>query len=262
MTAVVSGLVVVRQFDFRHRGDRDFIGRPDHLGGKVVTSHASVLASAARNGKPRLRLALGFVLNWVHSHWHLVHWGDVSAYLGVIVTAVFGFLAYRSKQGAQTAKGEAETAKGEAKAQAERAERATKAAQDAAAAADRAAEAAERSAKAHETQTQLMQDQADAAQQKPWDIERHGGMDFRLRNRTRTPKYDVEVTGEPTGRNPNVFRPGGGRHENSLEMVDGAETVELDLFVAAQTQERWVMVSWRPTRDHTGDPWTQRIGLP
>ena len=45
-------------------------------------------------------------------------------------------------------------------------------------------------------------------------------------------------------------------------MVDGAETVELDLFVAAQTQERFVMVSWRPTRDYTGEPWTQRIGLP
>ena len=202
------------------------------------------------------------MLNWVHSHWHLVHWAT-SAYLGVIVTAVFGFLAYRSKQGAQTAKGEAETAKGEAKAQAERAERATKAAQDAAAAADRAAEAAERSAKAHETQTQLMQDQADAAQQKPWDIQRHGGMDFRVTQ----PHSDPEIRrgshrrayGEKPERVPSRRR---ATREQLFEMVDGAETVELDLFVAAQTQERWVMVSWRPTRDHTGDPWTQRIGLP
>lgn len=192
-------------------------------------------------------VALLVVLNWVHSHWHLIHWGDASAYLGVIVTAVFGFMAYRSKRDAETAKGEAESAKGEAERQAELADTAARAAQDAAAAAERSANAAERQAKAHETVAQLAQDQADAAQQKPWDIEHHGGMDYRLRNLTRTPKYDVVVTGEPTGRNPKVFRPGGGRHENSFEMVDGAETVELDLFVVAQTRERFVMVSWRPT---------------
>jgi hypothetical protein len=174
--------------------------------------------------------------------------------LAVILAAIFGVQAWRSSRRSKTAERESQTARDDAKRQAEAAGAAARAAEEAAAAAGRSADAAERSATAHETQTQLMQDQADAAQQKPWDIERHGGMGFRLRNLTRTPKYDVEVTGEPTGRNPNVFRPGGGRHENSFEMVDGAETVELDLFVAMQTQDRWVTVSWRPTPDHTGAP--------
>jgi hypothetical protein len=200
----------------------------------------------------------------VHSllHWLSLHWGDVvPTWLAVILAAIFGVQSWRSSRRSKTAERGSQTARDDATRQAGLADTAARAAEEAAAAAGRSADAAERSATAHETQTQLMQDQADAVQQKPWDIEGHGGMDFRLRNRTRTPKYDVEVTGEPTGRNPNVFRPGGGRHENSFEMVDGAETVELDLFVAMQTQDRSVTVSWRPTRDYTGEPWMQRIGL-
>jgi hypothetical protein len=197
---------------------------------------------------------LSFVLDWVHSHWHLIHWGDASAYLGVIVTAVFGVLAYRSKRDAETAKGEAER-------QAERAERATKAAQHAAAAADRSAAAAERSATADETQAQLAQGQADQAQQTPWGpIEHHGGDDFWLRNLTRTPKYDVAVTGQAASRNAQMFRMGGGR-SNSFDVVDGAESVALDLVITSHTVERFVTVSWRPTPDYTGEPWTQRVGL-
>jgi hypothetical protein len=118
-----------------------------------------------------------------------------------------------------------------------------------------------RFAAAHETQTALLQGAADAAERFPWVIEHHGGMDYRLRNRTNTPKYDVAATGEPAGRPPGAFRPGGGRG-NHLNVVDGRETVELDLFIAAQTEDRRVTVSWRPTSDHTGDPWTQRVGLP
>ena len=180
--------------------------------------------------------------HWGHSllHWLSLHWGDVvPTWLAVIVAAVFGV--------------QARTAEAEAKAQAERAERATKAAEDAAVAAKETASALGRSATAHETQAQLAQDQADEAQQKPWRIERPGDYDFRLVNLTKTPKYDVAVTGQPAKRNPNMFRMGGGR-SNSFDVVDGADTVELDLVITAQTLDRSVTVSWRPTSDHTGDP--------
>ncbi|KLO32019.1 hypothetical protein ABH37_11090 [Mycobacterium haemophilum] len=60
----------------------------------------------------------------------------------------------------------------------------------------------------------------------------------------------LAVTGEPV------------RAALYFDVVDGCETVELDLFVAMQTQDRRVAVSWRPTPDRTGDPWTQRLGLP
>ena len=53
---------------------------------------------------------------------------------------------------------------------------------------------------------------------------------------------------------------GGG--DNQFDVVDGREIKPLDLFVHLNTQDRSVTVSWRPTTDHTGDPWTQRIGLP
>lgn len=200
------------------------------------------------------------MLHWVQSHWHLIHWGDASAYLGIVVTATFGFLSWRSSQ-------RSKKSVVEAKAEADRAERATKAAEDAAEssrrsadASERSALAGERSATAGETQARLLQSQADAAEQKPWRVERRGGMDFRLVNRIATAKYEVVVNGEPARTPPGVFRPGGGR-ANQFEVVDGHETVELDLFVAAQTMDRAVTVSWRPTPGHTGDPWTQRCGL-
>ena len=31
---------------------------------------------------------------------------------------------------------------------------------------------------------------------------------------------------------------------------------------AIGVRDRSVTVSWRPTPDHTGEPWTQRVGLP
>jgi hypothetical protein len=244
---------------------RDFAGRQCHL--DCHTSNAIV----AGNGKTTLsQLLLLFVLNWLHSHWHSVHWGDASAYIGIVVTAFFGFLSWRSSRRSKTAKDEAETAKGEAKAaeaeakaQAERAERATKAAEEAAAAAGQAVVELRRSATAQETHTALLQDAAEQAERFPWDIIRMGdSMDFRLVNLTNARKYEVVVTGEPvqTGRS-GVFRPGGGG-SNQFDVVDGRDTVELDLFVALQTQDRSVTIHWRPTRDHTGDPWTQRRGLP
>jgi hypothetical protein len=107
-----------------------------------------------------------------------------------------------------------------------------------------------------------LQDAAEQAERFPWVIHRQGdSMDFRLLNLTNTRKYQVVVTGEPAGRPAGVFRMGGGG-DNQFDFVDGRETVELDLFVAAQTIDRSVTVSWHPTQDHTGEPWTQRIGLP
>jgi hypothetical protein len=86
-------------------------------------------------------------------------------------------------------------------------------------------------------------------------------MDYRLVNLTNARKYEVVVSGEPARRPEGAFRPGGGR-SNSFALVDGRDRVELDLFLALQTTDRAVTVSWRPTPDHTGDSWTQRIGLP
>lgn len=85
-------------------------------------------------------------------------------------------------------------------------------------------------------------------------------MDFRLTNLTNTRKYVVVVTGEPTGVPPEVFVPGGGG-DNSFDVVDGRQTVELDLYVMMQ-MDRTMTVNWHPTPDHDGEAWTQRIGLP
>jgi hypothetical protein len=202
----------------------------------------------------------------VHSlfHWLSLHWGDVvPAWLAVLVAAFFGVQAWCSARQSKTARDAARTAEAAAKTEAERAERATKAAENAAAAADRSAGAAERSAAAQETHTALLQDAADAAERAPWGVDRAGdSMDFRLVNLTTTRKYEVVVTGEPVrGANAGAFRMGGGR-SNSFAVVDGRDRVELDLFIALQTMDRAVTVSWRPTPDHTGDSWTQRIGLP
>lgn len=140
--------------------------------------------------------------------------------------------------------------------------RARKAAEDAAAAAARSAAAEERSATAHEKHAQLAQDHAAAEEQAPWRVTRPGKQDFRLVNLTATRKYDVVVTGEPTGRVAGAFRASGAATPNRFAVIDGRDTVELDLFVALQTQDRSVTVSWRPTADYTGQPWTQRCGLP
>ncbi len=86
----------------------------------------------------------------------------------------------------------------------------------------------------------------------PWRIERRGGADWQLVNLTNTRKYDMRVSGEPVR----------ARGTNHFDVVDGRETVGIDLFVAWQTRDRRVTVSRRPTPDHTGDPWTQSIGLP
>ncbi|WP_142282268.1 hypothetical protein [Mycobacterium sp. IEC1808] len=196
-----------------------------------------------------------FVPHWVHTVlcWFSSHWGDVvPAWLGVFVAGIFGWLSLRSARRSAAAERESRAAKDEAKAQADRADRATTAAENAAAAADRSAAAAERWASAHEAQTALLQDAADAAERAPWRMVRPRDQDFRLVNNTDTQKYEVDVTGEPAR----------GMGNNHFDVVDGRETVELDLFVAAQTQDRRVTVSWRPTPDHTGDPWTQRLGLP
>lgn len=192
-------------------------------------------------------------------HWLSLHWGDVlPTWLGVILAAVFGWQSWCSSRRSAAAEGRSREAEEEAR---EQADRATKAAEDAVAAAERSAAAEERSATAQETQARLAQDQATADEQAPWRVTRHGQMDFRLVNRTKTRKYEVVVNGEPARTPPGVFRPGSGR-ANQFAVVDGSDTVELDLFVAMQTRDRSVTVSWRPTPDHTGDPWTQRCGLP
>lgn len=186
-------------------------------------------------------------------HWLSQHWGDVvPTWLAVILAAVFGVQSWRSSRQSRSARDAAQAAEARAEAQVERA---IKAAEDAAAAADR-------SATAQEAHTALLQDAADGEERFPWRIDRMGkSMDFRLVNMTKTRKYRVIVTGEPTGQPAGVFRPGGGG-DNCFDAVDGRETVELDLFVAMQTVDRSVTVCWHPTPDHTGEAWTQRIGLP
>jgi hypothetical protein len=208
---------------------------------------------------------LVFVPHWVHSllHWLSVHWGDVvPAWLAVIVAGVFGWLSWRSSRRSSASERESRAAEDEARQQADRADRATAAAEIAATAADRSAAAAERWASAHEAQTALLQAAADAAEQAPWRLVRPDRQDFRLVNDTNTRKYEVDVTGEPVRGGTKTFRAGGGGGRNHFDFVDGREALELDLFVAMQTRERFVTVSWRPTPDHTGDPWTQRVGLP
>jgi len=160
------------------------------------------------------RAMVGPVPHWLHSLLPWLQWGTVPAWIAAVVAAWSAYKSRRSRR-------ESEAAEVAAK---EQADLATKAAQDAAETATRSADAAERSATAHETQAQLLQDEADAAERSPWRIEHHGGMDYRLRNRTNTPKYDVTVTGQPAGRPPGVFRPGGGGG-NRFDVVDGREKV-------------------------------------
>lgn len=214
--------------------------------------------SGAARAKATVDLAsavsLLFVPCWVHSllDWLSQRWGDVvPAWLAVLVAAFFGVQSWRSSRRAEAAKAAAQAAESKA----------TEAAEEAAVAAERSADAAERLATAQEAQVVLLQDAAEAEERKPWRIHRVGNaMDFRLTNRTNIPKYAVVVTGEPTGVPSDVFIPGGGG-DNSFDVVDGQETVELDLYIMAQTVDRSVTVNWHPTPDHDGDAWTQRVGL-
>jgi len=205
--------------------------------------------------EPASAVSLLFVPCWVDSllHWLSQHWGDVlPAWLAVVVAALFGVQSWRSSRRSETAKAAAQAAES----------RATKAAEAASAAAARSADAAERLATAQEAHIVLLQDAADAEDRNPWRIDRTGNaMDFRLTNGTRTRKYAVVVTGEPTVRPPDVFIPGGGGY-NRFDVVDGQQAVRLGLFVSMQTADRTVTVNWHPTPDHSGDAWTQRIGLP
>jgi hypothetical protein len=197
-------------------------------------------------------------------HWFSLHWGDVvPAWLAVIVAGVFGIQAWcSSRRSAASARGSKASVQA-AKAEADRAERATKAAEEAAASAGRSATAAERSAAADETQARLLQAQADAAEQSPWDIERPSQHVFFLVNLTNTPKYNVSVSGEPVvaASNPNVFGPGGGRR-NQFEVFDGRDRQRLNVLLHAATTDPSVTISWHPTPDHKGEPWTQHRGLP
>jgi hypothetical protein len=185
-------------------------------------------------------------VHWIQSHWHLIHWGDASAYLGMVITAVFGVLAVRSSRRSKAAEREAKTAETEAKAQAERA---TKAATDAIAAAHRAATALERSAMADETQAKLAQNQADLAEQRPWWIDQGGSTGFRLHSRTDTLKYNVSLSGDPAD-----------ARDNHFDVVHGRGPVALDLITGLPSEDR-VVISWHPAPDHTGPAWTQPIDL-
>jgi hypothetical protein len=127
-------------------------------------------------------------------HWLSPHWGDVvPAWLAVIVVGVLGWSSWCSSRRSSAAERKSRDAKHPA----------------------------------HEAQAQLAQDRADATELFPWRIDRTDRQHFRLVNLTHTRKYDVVVTGEPAGRAPGVFRPGGGRG-NRLEVIDGRETKELD----------------------------------
>jgi hypothetical protein len=88
--------------------------------------------------------------HWLPSLFHWLHWGDVPAYLGAAISALFGFLSWRSSRRSKAAELEAE----------QQAERAIKAAEDAAAAQEQTAEETKRLATAQERQTHLAEQQA------------------------------------------------------------------------------------------------------
>jgi hypothetical protein len=166
------------------------------------------------------------------THWlHSLNWGDVPAWVAAVVAVIFGVLSWRSAR--------------KSKAERKQAERATKAA-------ERYAAAAERSAAVEEKQLELAQKDADAAERYPWYIERRSDGDFLLHTRTDTPKYNVDVTGDPA----NAAEDG----SNHFEIVHGRSPVALDLYITAQSDDT-VVVSWHPTPDHTGEAWTQPIDL-
>jgi hypothetical protein len=143
----------------------------------------------------------------------------------------FGVLSWRSSR--------------RSKAEREQAERATEAA-------ERFASAAERSAAVGEKQLELAQQDADAAERYPWYIERRGSGDFLLHSRTDTVKYNVEVSGDPA----DAAEDG----RNHFDVVHGRGPVALDLFITSHTEDT-VVVSWRPTPNHSGERWTQPIDL-
>ena len=107
----------------------------------------------------------------------MLHWGEVPAWAAVFLSALFGYLSWRSSRRSKDAELDA---KGQA-------DRATKAAEDAVAAQDKLAAATERLADATERQW-------DAAEENPWRIERDDKGD-RLRNVTATTKYHVHLRG-------------------------------------------------------------------
>jgi len=168
--------------------------------------------------------------------------GDVPAWLAAVISVIFGVLSWRSSRKSKAEREQAERATLAAEQHAAAAERATQAA-------ERHASAAERSAAADEKQLELAQKDADAAERYPWYVERRGSGDFLLHSRTDTPKYSVDVTGDPAD-----------AEENHFDVVHGRGPVAVDMFITAQSEDT-IVVSWHPTPDHAGEAWTQPIDL-
>lgn len=90
---------------------------------------------------------------------------------------------------------------------------------------------------------ELGQKDADAAERYPWYVERRGSADFLLHSRTDTPKYNVDVSGDPA----DAAEDG----SNHFDVVHGRGPVALDLFITSHSEDT-VVVNWHPTPDHTG----------
>jgi hypothetical protein len=163
------------------------------------------------------------VPHWLDSLSHSLHWGDVPAYLGAVVSALFGFLSWRSSRRSKAAEREAKQH-----------------ADDALAAQKQTAEETKRLATAQERQTRLAELEAEAAERAPWRIEHRRDIPHRV-NKTFTPKYGVSVDG--------AVRPGPG---NSWDVIQGGGSQALDVLPPlAQMTNRPIIVQWHLKEDRS-----------
>jgi hypothetical protein len=140
-------------------------------------------------------------------------------------------------------------ARDEAQQQADRAERAVTAAQELVAEARRSADATEETARALRVQTELASQQAtraaerlEALEREPWDLEPIAGERNRclLRNKTETPKYNVQVKGLKA-------RPA------TFDVIGRGRCETLHLMRVNHPDDR-VYVTWNRQEDLSDDP--------
>lgn len=150
-------------------------------------------------------------------------WAAWIAAGAAVVSVAFSGLSWWSSRQSKDAKLEATN----------QANRATTAAENAATAQQQTADASIRVADA-------MERGFSDAEDKPWRIDHRGGgeADWHLVNTTTLPKYTVSIEGEPV-------RDGVGYESVDLGEIDGHQSKWLDLYVAAQTEDRTIIVRWR-----------------